>query len=61
MAMREAWDVVRLKAEAKFLLSSAEAVSLVPRKNSKQIDIAKEPCYASGVSILLAHKAVEAF
>ena len=34
-ALREAWDVVRLKAEAKFLLSSAEAVSLVPRKNSK--------------------------
>jgi hypothetical protein len=35
VAMRKDWDVVRLKTEAKFLLSSAEAVSLVPRKNSK--------------------------
>jgi DNA-binding PadR family transcriptional regulator len=36
-AMREAWDVVRLRAEATFLLSSAEAVSLIPRKNSKAV------------------------
>ena len=37
VATREVWNVARLKAEASFLLNSAKAVSMVPRKKSNTV------------------------
>jgi hypothetical protein len=37
VAMRETWDVVRLKAEVTFLLRSAKAVCQGPRKKSNTV------------------------